>query len=116
MNIGKDTFQTYINFKAQFLQRFTDSNPFRTTVERLMNMKQEKQLIQEYCIKTLNLARQANLGDQAAKALIFRDFHSKDQKRMMMTNFLKSEEELMQKTLKEYLRRTRRLLRQEEVH
>ena len=114
-NTGEDTFQTYINFKAQFLGRFTDPNPSGTAVERLMNMKQGKQSIQEYCTKTLNLARQANLGDQAAKALIFRGFHPKDQERVMMANSLKSEEELVQETLEEYLGRTGRLLRREEV-
>ena len=91
-NLGDITFQTYFEFKTKFLQRFTDPNPSGTAVERLMNMKQGKQSIQEYCTKTLNLARQANLKDQTAKALIFRGFHPKDQERVMMANSLKSEE------------------------
>ena len=62
-------------------------------------------------MKTLNLMRQVNLKDQAAKTLIFRGFYSKDQKRIIMTNFLKSEDELVQKILKEYLIRVKRLLR-----
>ena len=45
ISTGKDTFQTYVNFKAQFLQRFTDLNLSGTAVERLMGIKQEKQLI-----------------------------------------------------------------------
>ena len=92
-----------------------DSNSSETAVERLMNMKQKKQLIQKYCMKTLNLSRQVNLKDQATKTLIFRRFHSKDQKRVMMANSLKNEEELVQKILKKYLCRVRRLLRHKEV-
>ena len=80
-----------------------------------MSMKQGKQSIQDYCTRTLNLARQANLGDQAAKALIFRSFHFKDQERVMMANSLKSEDDLVAEILKEYLSRTGRLLHQEEV-
>ena len=111
MNTGEDTFQIYVNFKAQFLKQFTDSNSLRIMIERLMSMKQGKQLIQKYCIKTLNLVRQINLRDQAAKALIFRRFYLKNQKRVMMANFLKSKKELVQKILKEYLSRVERLLR-----
>ena len=76
-----------------------------------MSIKQKKQLIQKYCTKTLNLMRQTNLKDQAVKTLIFRRFHPRDQKRIIMANFLKSEEELVQKILKKYLSRIRRLLR-----
>ena len=116
MNMDKDMFQTYINFKAQFLQRFTDLNPSETAVKRLINIKQRKQLIQKYYIKILNLAKQTNLENQAAKALIFRRFYLKDQKRVMMANSLKSKKKLMQKTLKKYLKRTERLLRQKKVY
>ena len=70
-NTGEDMFQTYTNFKAQFLGRFMDSNPLGIAVERLMNIKQGKQSIQDYCIKMFNLAQQANLRDQAVKALVF---------------------------------------------
>ena len=115
INTEEDIFQTYANFKAQFLRRFMNSNSSETAVERLMSIKQGKQSIQEYCTKILNLVRQANLRDQTVKALIFKDFYFKNQKKVIMTNSLKSKKELILKMLKKYLVRVERLLYHEKV-
>ena len=49
------------------------------------------------------------------KVLIFRGFYFKDQERIMMINLLKSKEELIEKTLKEYFACAERLFRQKEI-
>lgn len=71
--------------------------------------------IQEFVTKTMNLAFQAELGDQATKTLIFRGLHLRDQDRMMLANSIKSEAELKLETVEQYLERITRLLRRKEV-
>ena len=75
----------------------------KSAVKKLMNFKQEKLLIQDYCIKVLNLAELANLKEQLAKAHFFRGLYFRDQNRIMMVNFLKNENKLMKENLNDYL-------------
>ena len=71
INYDKTTFQIYQHFKKKFLRRFTDLNSVRSTVKKLMNLKQKKLLIQNYCIKIMNLAELVNLEKQITKTHFF---------------------------------------------
>ena len=62
-NEGETTFDTYLQFKQRFLRRFTDSNLIESAIEKLMNLRQEKTSIMDYCTKVMNLVGLANLGD-----------------------------------------------------
>lgn len=106
---------TYREFRKEFLEQFTEPNPTGTAMEKLLNLRQGRMEIQEYCTKVLNLAYKVELENQAAKALAFRGTHLKDQDRIMMTNSIKTEEKLRNETLTNYLERITRLLQREEV-
>lgn len=108
-------FVIYKDFRKSFLERFTDPNPAGTAMEKLLNLRRGKMKIQEYAIKSLNLAHLAGLGKEATKALVFRKLHSKDQERMMLVNSIKTETEFQIENVKVYLERIIRLLRREEV-
>ena len=49
------TFSTYQEFKRTFLERFTNPNLIKMTIKKLLNIRQEKLLIQKYVTKTLSL-------------------------------------------------------------
>ena len=57
----KTTFNTYQEFKRIFLKRFTNSNLTKMTIKKLLNIRQEKLLIQEYIIRILNLVNKIDL-------------------------------------------------------
>ena len=59
----KTTFSTYQEFKKAFLKRFTNSNSTETIIEKLLNIRQEKLLIQKYVTRTLNLTNKTDLKD-----------------------------------------------------
>ena len=112
---GRTTFRTYKEFRTAFLERFTDSNLLGTTVERLLNLRQERMRIQEFATKMITLTHRTMLGDQATKVLVFRDLHPKDQDRIMLANSVKTKNELNVKTIDQYLRRVTTLIRRDEV-
>ena len=112
---GRSTFQTYRDFRKRFLLRFTDPNPTGTAIEKLLNIKQGRMGIQEYCTKAVNLSNQAGLGTAVTKALIFRGIHVKDQDRVMLANSIYSDEDLGKESVDDYLQRIARLIRREEV-
>jgi Retrotransposon gag protein len=112
---GYTTFQRYEDFRKEFMERFTEPNPTGTAMEKLLNLKQGKMGIQEYTTKALNLTQKAQVGTQAAKALIFRGFHPRDQDRVMLANSIFTEEMMEQEDLPTYIRRITTLLRREEV-
>ena len=56
-------------------------------------------------IRTLNLTNKTGLRDQVVRALIFKRLYYKNQERVMLTNSLYSEEQLIEEDIKEYLKR-----------
>ena len=74
----KTTFSTYQEFKKTFLKRFTNSNLTKTTIKKLLNIRQKKLLIQEYVIRILNLVNKTRLKDQIVRTLIFRRLYYKN--------------------------------------
>ena len=109
------TFRTYEEFRTAFLKRFTDPNPLRTTVERLLNLRQKRMKIQEFTTKVVTLIHRTILGDQTMKALVFRSLHFKNQNRVMLTNLVKMKNELNVETIDQYLYRVTTLIRRNEV-
>ena len=109
------TFRTYEKFKTTFLERFTNSNSSGTTVERLLNLRQERMRIQEFTIKMVTLTHRAMLRNQVTKTLVFRSLHLKDQDRIMFVNSIKIKNELNVETIDQYLRRVTILIRRNEV-
>jgi Retrotransposon gag protein len=112
---GYSTFQLYTDFRKDFMERFTEPNPVGTAMEKLLSIKQGKMGIQEYTTKALNLTQKAQVGTQAAKALVFRGLHPRDQDRIMLANSIFTEENMNEESLPTYLRRITTLLRREEV-
>lgn len=112
---GHTTFLMYKEFRESFLGRFTEPNSMEIAMKKLLNLKQRRTDIQEYRTKMLTLTNKAELRDQAAKTLMFRGLHSRDQDRMIMANSIKTEKELKEEILDKYLERITRLLRREEV-
>ena len=47
-------------------------------MKKLLNIRQEKLLIQEYTTRVLNLVNKINLRDQIAKTLIFKELYYKN--------------------------------------
>ena len=47
-------------------------------IKKLLNIKQEKLLIQEYVIRTLNLVNKTDLKDQTVRVLIFKELYYKN--------------------------------------
>ena len=84
-------------------------------MKKLLNIRQEKLLIQKYVTRTLNLINKTELRDQIARILIFRGLYYKNQKRVMLTNSLYLKEQLIKKGIKEYLKRISTLIRRDEV-
>lgn len=108
-------FGSYKKFRKSFLERFMDSNPAETTIERLLNLQRRKMDIQEYITRALNLSYQTDLEDQIIKTLVFRRLYPKNQNRIMLVNSIKIETEFQKKSMEVYLKRIIRLLRYEEV-
>ena len=52
---GRTIFRTYKEFRTTFIERFTDPNLLETTVERLLNLRQERMRIQEFATKVVIL-------------------------------------------------------------
>ena len=91
---GRITFRTYEEFRTTFLERFTNSNSLETTVERLLNLRQERMEIQKFATKVVTLVHRTMLKDQTTKVLVFRDLYLKNQDRIMLVNSIKTENEL----------------------
>lgn len=111
----KTTFQIYRDFRKSFLKRFIDSNSSETAMKKLMNLRRKKMKGQKFVTKIMNLVYQAELKDQTIKILIFRRLYSRDQNRIMLTNFIKIEMKLKIENIKIYLQRIIRLLRRKEI-
>ena len=77
-----------------------------SAIEKLMNLKQGKTSILKYCMKVMNLVELVNLKDQAVKTYFFCGLYPKDQDWIIVLNALKNEAELMEETLKDYLKRS----------
>lgn len=106
MNEKKESiFSHYKDFRKTFLERFMNPNPTETAMEKLLNLRQEKMRIQKYTIKTTILAYNIDLEDSAIKALIFKELHSRDQDRIILTNSIITEKELQQESIEIYLKR-----------
>ena len=55
------------------------------------------------------------LRDQTIKILVFRELHLKNQDRVMLTNSIKTKNELSVETIDQYLRRITILIRRDEI-
>lgn len=96
-------FEMYKEFRKNFLKRFTDPNPVKIVMEKLLNLQREKMDIQKYITNVLNLFYQISLEDQATKVLIFRRVYLQDQDQIMLTNSIKAEKKFKKKNMKSYL-------------
>ena len=84
-------------------------------MKKLLNIRQEKLLIQKYVTKILNFVNKTNLKDQIVRTLIFKGLYYKNQERIMLVNSLYSKEQLIKEDIEEYLKRILILIRRNEI-
>ena len=84
-------------------------------IKKLLNIRQEKLLIQKYVTRVLNLINKTRLKNQTTRTLIFRRLYYNDQERVILTNSLYSKEQLTKEDIKEYLKRISILIQRDKI-
>ena len=84
-------------------------------MKKLLNIKQEKLLIQKYVTRVLNLTNKTGLKNQIVRVLIFKELHYKNQERIILINLLYSKKQLTKEDIEKYLKRISTLIRRNEI-